>query len=175
MDNVLNVFFSKRENIISRIMAYFQNGISHCGFFYYLPLIDSPFILESKGHGGFNYSDDDEFFSNVKIIEQYAIKWNNVERQVFIDRTNKLLREQYGFLGVLGMLVVLVMRHCGGKTHNPFIQGLFCSQTTYRILRDIFQFTMDGDPDERTVGPEDLRDFMRQLSQQKPEKVVRIK
>lgn len=171
----LHLFFSKRESLISRIIASLQDGISHCGFIYYLPRIDSPYILESKGHGGFNYSDDDEFKANVKIVEEYQILWTTAERQAFIDFTNKLLREQYGFLGVVGMIIVLLFKHCGGKTHNPFIQGYFCSQATYLVIRDVFGFLIDGNPDERSVGPDDLRDYMRQLAQQRPEKVIRIK
>lgn len=171
----LFVFFSKRDALFSRLISYFQDGISHTGFRFYLPLITPPWILEAKASGGFGYSDHEEFEKTAEVVEEFEILWTHEEREHFIDLTKKLLREKYGWLGLIGMTVVLLCKKLGGWSDNPFPQGIFCSQATYRILKDVFKFYIDGNPNERRVGPDDLRIMLRQLAITQPEKVKKTK
>lgn len=169
----LRVFFSCRpKNRLSRIMADLQDGVSHTGFRFFM---FKTWLWEAKGHGGLSYSDHIDFEKNVVIVEEYLIKWTNEEKMECLLYMDTLLRNSYGFFGVLGMIAVLICKKLGGWTDNPFPWGFFCSQAVYKILKDVFRFYVDGDPSESRVGPDDLRDMFRELSIKYPDKIVRLK
>ena len=171
----LTIYFSIRKaNPISRFFASLQDGISHAGFSFKLPQINKLWIWESKGHGGLSYSDPVEFEANVTVIETYQIAWTENERMIALFQMDRLLREHYGYMGVLGMTVVLICKKLGGWSENPFPTGYFCSKAVYTVLKDVFKFYVDGDPSESRIGPEDLRDLFRELIVKYPDKVKRI-
>ncbi len=169
----LRVFFSHRpDNILSNLIAKFQGGISHVGFRFFMFKV---WLWEAKGHGGLSYSDPVDFMQKSQIIEEYEIMWTEDEKAHALQIMDSLLRQTYGFLGVLGMTAVLIAKKLGGWTMNPFPWGFFCSQAVYKVLKEVFKVYIDNNPEENRVGPEDLQDLFRDLSTKNPEKFKRIK
>ena len=169
----LRIFFSHRpDNIVSNLIAKFQGGISHVGFRFFMFKV---WLWEAKGHGGLSYSDPTDFMQKAVIVEEYEIMWTDAEKAEALRIMDTLLRQTYGFLGVLGMSVVLIAKKLGGWTLNPFPWGFFCSQAVYRIMTDVFKVYIDNNPDENRVGPEDLKILLQELVMTSPEKFKRIK
>lgn len=171
----INVYFSISPNKIgSKIIANFQDGISHCGIRFKLPLIDKWWVFEARGHGGLSYSNPYDFEKEIKIVEEYKINCVNDEIIKVLNLSDSMLRSPYGYFGLFGMVFVLICKKLGGWTMNPFPWGYFCSQATYKILKNVFKFYVDGDPDENRVGPDDLRNMLKELSKTNPDKVKLI-
>ena len=162
MDLNLRIGFSTSNNVLNPISAMVRaatsSPCSHTFLLYYHPYYKLDMVVEATETG---ICDDryDWFLEKNKIVAVWTPD-PKVDYGPGLEWAGKQLQKDYNYLGLIGMLPVMLARRVHKRLQNPLheARSLFCSEMVADFLQTVkYPGTSTLTPDDMT--PSDLLSF----------------
>jgi hypothetical protein len=123
---------------------------------------DGQWLCYHAAVSGLNFVGEEAYEKTIDLITEYETDLSEEQFREVLRYCVRKSGTSYSYLGLVGMVYVLLMRRLGVRAKNPFADGdrtSFCDELIIRLMQTVHK--LDASLDPEASDPGDLEDEIK--------------